>query len=94
MKAIWKNKIIAESNKTIVVENNHYFPADSINRDFFENSDMHSTCPWKGEASYYSLVVDNKTNKNAAWYYPQPKTAAKEIENYVAFWKGVDVVSE
>ena len=94
MKAIWNGKIIAESNKTIVVENNHYFPSNSIKKEYFENSSNHSTCPWKGEASYYSLVVEGKTNKDAAWYYPQPKSEAKEIQDYVAFWKGVEVVDE
>ena len=94
MKAIWNGKIIAESDKTIVIENNHYFPENSINKEYFENSDMHSTCPWKGGASYYSLVVEGKTNRNAAWYYPQPKSEAKEIQDYVAFWKGVEVVDK
>lgn len=94
MKAIWNGKTIAESNNTIVVENNHYFPGNSVKKEFLENSSTHSTCPWKGEASYYNLVVDGKTNKNAAWYYPQPKSAAQEIQNYVAFWKGVKVVNE
>ncbi len=94
MKAIWNNKIIAESSKTIVIENNHYFPADSINKEFFKNSNMHSTCPWKGEASYYSIEVDGKTNKDAAWFYPNPKEKAEQIKNYVAFWKGVKVIAE
>ena len=94
MKAIWNGKIIAESNKTIVIENNHYFPLSSIKKECFENSSNHSTCPWKGEASYYTLVVDGKTNKDAAWYYPQPKSEAKEIQNHVAFWKGVEVIAE
>ena len=94
MKAIWNGKIIAESNKTIVVENNHYFPSNSIKKEYFENSSNHSTCPWKGEASYYSLVVEGKTNKDAAWYYPQPKSEAKEIQDHIAFWKGVEVVDE
>ena len=94
MKAIWNGKIIAESNKTIVVENNHYFPSNSTKKEYFENSSNHSTCPWKGEASYYSLVVKGKTNKDAAWYYPQPKSGAKEIQDHVAFWKGVEVVNE
>ena len=92
MKAIWNNKILAESDKTIVVEKNQYFPNDSINKEYFENSENHSTCPWKGEASYYTIVVDGKSNRNAAWYYPQPNEAAKEIKNYVAFWKGVEII--
>ncbi|MBO6523277.1 MAG: DUF427 domain-containing protein [Balneolaceae bacterium] len=91
MKAIWNGKVLAESDHTEVVENNHYFPADSINRDFFVESDHHTTCPWKGLASYYSINVDGRTNQNAAWYYPEPKDAAKQIKDHVAFWKGVEV---
>ena len=92
MKAIWNGKTIAESENTRVVENNHYFPSDSINKQYFEKSNTHSVCPWKGNASYYNLVVDGETNEDAAWYYPQPNPAAKEIQNYVAFWKGVQVI--
>ena len=91
MKAIWNKKVIAESEKTIVIENNHYFPEDSINKAFFQTSDTHTSCPWKGTASYYSVVVDGEENKDAAWFYPEPKYAAKEIKNYVAFWKGVEI---
>lgn len=91
MTATWNNQIIAESENTIVVENNHYFPVESVKREFLKESDTHSVCPWKGTASYYSLEVDGKTNKDAAWYYPQAKDAAKNIEGYVAFWKGVAV---
>lgn len=91
MTATWNNQIIAESNDTIVVENNHYFPIESVNSEFLKESDTHSVCPWKGTASYYSLEVDGKTNKDAAWYYPHAKDAAKNIEGYVAFWKGVAV---
>lgn len=91
MKAIWNNTTIAESNDTIVVENNHYFPAESLEKKYFAPSDKHTTCPWKGEASYYNIVVEGKTNEAAAWYYPAPKEAAKEIKNYVAFWKGVEI---
>jgi uncharacterized protein (DUF427 family) len=91
MKAIWNNTVIAESDKTIVVENNHYFPPDTIKKDLFVVSDTHSVCPWKGLASYYSIAVDGHVNKDAAWYYPEPKEAAKEIKGYVAFWKGVEV---
>lgn len=94
MKAIWNGKIIAESNKTIEVENNHYFPAESVEKKYFENSNRHSSCPWKGEASYYSLNVDGKINKDAAWYYPQPKSAASEIKDYIAFWRGVKIVND
>lgn len=91
MKATWNGQVIAESDDTEVVEGNHYFPADSIKREFFTDSSLHSTCPWKGEASYYSVVVNGETNQDAAWYYPQPKDAAKQIKNRVAFWKGVKV---
>nr|MBC7613092.1 DUF427 domain-containing protein [Pseudopedobacter sp.] len=71
--------------------NNHYFPSSDIKKEFFKSSETHSTCPWKGAASYYSLEVNGQQNKDAAWYYPEPKDAAKEIKNYVAFWKGVKV---
>lgn len=91
MKAIWKDTIIAESNATVVIEGNHYFPADSIKRDFFKESDTHSVCPWKGTASYYTLEVEGEENKDAAWYYPETRDMAKSIEGYVAFWKGVQV---
>jgi len=91
MKAIWNNTVIAENDDTIVVENNHYFPADSIKEEYFKSSNTHSTCPWKGEASYYSLEVDGEKNEDAAWYYPEPKDAAKNIKDSVAFWKGVTV---
>lgn len=92
MKAIWNNQIIAESNETVVVEGNHYFPPQSINKEFFKDSSTNSTCPWKGLASYYSIEVGGQTNTDAAWYYPEPKSAAAEIKDHVAFWKGVDVV--
>ena len=91
MKAIWNGETIAESNDTIVVENNHYFPKDSVKADFLTDSSTHTTCPWKGLASYYTLSVDGKTNPDAAWYYPEPKEAASQIKDYVAFWKGVKV---
>lgn len=91
MKAIWNGQVLAESDETIVVEGNHYFPPSSINKDFFKPSDTHTTCPWKGIASYYTLEVDETTNNDAAWYYPQAKELAKNIEGYVAFWKGVEV---
>lgn len=94
MKAIWNGKIIAESDKTIAVENNHYFPANSITQEFFENSNHHTTCNWKGEASYYNIIVDGKTNTDSAWYYPDPKSAAKNIKNYIAFWKGVEIIKQ
>jgi uncharacterized protein (DUF427 family) len=91
MKAIWNHEIIAESQNTLVVENNQYFPPDAIKKDFFKPSATNSTCPWKGEASYFSVEVNGKVNKDAAWYYPQPKDAAKQIKDYVAFWKGVEI---
>jgi uncharacterized protein (DUF427 family) len=91
MKAIWNNEVIAESNDTIVVENNHYFPKDSVNAEYLAASPTHTTCPWKGLASYYSLTVDGKQNTDAAWFYPEPKEAAANIKDYVAFWKGVQI---
>ncbi len=90
-KAIWNNAVLAESAHTIVVEGNHYFPPDSVSRQFFKESDTHSTCPWKGEASYYHIEVAGQTNEDAAWYYPEPKEAAAQIKNHIAFWKGVKV---
>jgi len=91
MKAIWNNQVIAESNDTIVVENNHYFPKESVKPEYLKSSSMHTTCPWKGLASYYTLEVENQENKDAAWYYPEPKDAAKNIKDHVAFWKGVKI---
>jgi uncharacterized protein (DUF427 family) len=91
MKATWKGVVLAESDDTVVVEGNHYFPADSIRREHFRESETHTVCPWKGTASYYDVVVDDETNRDAAWYYPQPKDAAKEIAGRVAFWRGVKV---
>jgi uncharacterized protein (DUF427 family) len=92
MKAIWKGQVLAESSNTVIVENNHYFPAESIHEEFFIQSDYQTTCPWKGLASYKTIQVDGETNQNAAWYYPDPKEAAKEIQDYFAFWKGVKIV--
>lgn len=91
MKAIWNNKVIAESEDTLVIENNHYFPADSIKKEYFKSSDTHTTCPWKGVASYYSLEVDGETNTDAAWYYPETSELAKKIKGRIAFWKGVAI---
>lgn len=90
-KATWNGVTLAESDKCIVIEGNQYFPPDAVQRDYFQASDTHTTCPWKGLASYYSVEVDGKVNKDAAWYYPAPKDAAKEIKDYVAFWRGVTV---
>jgi len=91
MKAIWNGQVIAESNDTVVVEGNHYFPADSIKREYLADSATHTVCGWKGTASYYSLNVDGAANPDAVWYYPEPKAAAAEIKGRVAFWKGVKV---
>ena len=91
MKAIWNNQVIADSNDTIVVENNHYFPKDSVKPEFLEECETQTTCPWKGLASYYNLNVNGKQNQDAAWYYPAPKDAASHIKDYVAFWKGVQI---
>jgi len=91
MKAVWKNTVIAESDKTEVVEGNHYFPADSIKKEFFKASPTTSHCPWKGEASYYTVDVNGEQNKDAAWYYAAPKEKAANIKGHVAFWKGVQV---
>ena len=92
MKAIWNGKVIAESDQTVVIENNHYFPKDSIHKEFFMESDTHTTCPWKGVASYYSLEVEGAQNPDAAWYYPETRELAKHIEGYIAFWHGVEIV--
>ena len=91
MKATWKGAVLAESDDTVVVEGNHYFPAESVRREHFRESQTHTTCPWKGLASYYDVVVGGEVNADAAWYYPQPKEAAKEIKDRVAFWRGVRV---
>ena len=91
MKAVWNGEVIAESDETVVVEGNHYFPADSIKQEFYSDSSTSSVCPWKGTASYYTVVVNGEENKDAAWYYPETKAEAKDIEGYVAFWKGVEV---
>jgi uncharacterized protein (DUF427 family) len=91
MKAIWNGKIIAESDQIVTVEGNAYFPPESVNPTYVKPSETTSTCPWKGTANYYSLVVDGKENTDAAWYYAHPKDAAKEIEGHVAFWNGVKI---
>ncbi|MEQ9297775.1 MAG: DUF427 domain-containing protein [Cyclobacteriaceae bacterium] len=91
MKAIWNGQVLAESDDTVVVEGNHYFPPQSINKDLFKESVTHTVCPWKGTASYYSLDVEGKENKDAAWYYPDTSELAKNIKGYIAFWKGVEV---
>ena len=91
MKAIWNGVVLAESDKTIVVEGNHYFPLDSVNREYLQASNTHTTCPWKGQASYHNVQVDGQVNRDAAWYYPSPRPAAAQIEGYLAFWRGVKV---
>lgn len=90
-KATWSGATIAESDDTVVVEGNHYFPRESVNEENLSGSETRSTCPWKGEARYFDVVVDGKTNSDAAWYYPDPKPAASEITDRIAFWKGVEV---
>jgi uncharacterized protein (DUF427 family) len=91
MKAVWRNATVAESNDTVVVEGNHYFPPSAIRREYFSESNTHTTCPWKGAASCYNVTVNGDVNKDAAWYYPNPKEAAANIKDRIAFWKGVVV---
>jgi uncharacterized protein (DUF427 family) len=93
-RATWNGEVLAESDETIIVEGNHYFPPDSVKRDYFRDSDTHTHCFWKGDASYYSVVAGDETNDDAAWYYPTPLEAADVIQDYVAFWKGVEVTAE
>jgi uncharacterized protein (DUF427 family) len=90
-KAMWEGAVLAESNQTVEVEGNQYFPSDAICEEYFQPSKEHSVCPWKGTASYYDIEVNGKRNPGAAWYYPDPKPAAKQIKDHVAFWKGVKV---
>ncbi len=92
MKAMWNNVVVAESSKTVVVEGNHYFPSDSLHNQFFVASATHTVCGWKGTASYYSLNVNGQENRDAAWFYPEPKDAAVQIKGHIAFWRGVKVV--
>jgi uncharacterized protein (DUF427 family) len=91
MQAIWNDTVIAESDKTVVVDNNHYFPRDSVKAEYLQASDKQTSCPWKGTAKYYSLNIGGKVNESAAWYYPEPKSGAIEIKDHLAFWKGVVV---
>ena len=93
MKAIWKDEIIAESEETKVVEGNHYFPSSSVRSEYLVESSTLTVCPWKGEASYYDIVIGDNVNKDGAWYYPDPKPEASEIKDHVAFWRGVQVTS-
>ena len=92
-KAIWNGVILAESNQTQMVEGNHYFPPESVHKEYFQKSSSTTVCPWKGTANYYDIVVDGKTNAGGAWYYSQPRPAAKQIKDHVAFWRGVRVES-
>ena len=92
-KAIWNGAVLAESDRCEVVEGNQYFPPDAVRREYLKPSATHTTCPWKGVASYYDVVVNGETNRDAAWYYPEPKEAARNIKDYVAFWRGVRVES-
>ena len=91
MKAIWNNTVIAESENTVVVEGNHYFPRDGVVDDYLEDSATTTVCPWKGTANYFSVAVAGETNPDSAWYYAEPKDAAAEICNHVAFWRGIEV---
>lgn len=93
VKAVWNDVVIAESDRCVVVEGNQYFPWEDVKQEYFQPSSTHTTCPWKGVASYYTLNVNGKTNPDAAWYYPDPKPAAAEIKGRVAFWKGVKVIT-
>ena len=92
MRAVWGGEVIAESDSTVLVEGNHYFPPESVRRQFLESSPTTTVCPWKGTANYRSIVVDGETNQDAAWYYAEPKDAAQEIQGRIAFWKGVQVI--
>jgi uncharacterized protein (DUF427 family) len=91
MRAIYNDEVIAESDNTVVVEGNHYFPVDSVKKEFLTESNTHTTCPWKGIASYYNVVVNGNKAEDAAWYYPNPKPLAEGIKGYIAFWHGVKV---
>ena len=93
-RASWNGTVIAQSDRCVVVEGNQYFPADAVSREFLRASSTHSICPWKGTASYYDVVVNGATDKDAAWYYPETKPAADNIKGYIAFWKGVKVAEQ
>lgn len=93
-RATWHGAVLAEGDETVIVEGNHYFPPESVRHEFLSGSETHTTCPWKGEASYFSVAVDGETNPDAAWTYPDPYVAAEPIRDYVAFWKGVEVSAE
>ena len=91
MQAVWNNTVVAESGETVVVEGNHYFPPDAINCEYFKSSSTTTVCPWKGTASYYTLEVDGEQNPDAAWFYPETKDAARQIQGHIAFWRGVEI---
>lgn len=93
-KAVWNNTVIAESDDCVIVENNYYFPPGSINQQYFKESDKHTTCPWKGIASYYDIEINGQVNKDAAWYYPMPGEKAHQIKDHVAFWMGVEIIEK
>jgi uncharacterized protein (DUF427 family) len=93
MRAVWKGQVLAESDDTVVVEGNHYFPPESVKREYFSGTETHTVCSWKGLASYYTVTVDGEANPDAAWYYPEPKDEAEHVRDYVAFWHGVQVKS-
>lgn len=93
-RAMWNGVVLAESDDTVEVEGNQYFPPESVKREYFSDSSTHTECPWKGTASYYTVTVDGQVNEDAAWYYPQPKDAAAQIKDRVAFWRGVQVTQE
>ena len=90
-KAIWKGAVLAESNQCVLVEGNHYFPPQSVHKEYLRTSNTHTECPWKGTASYYHIEVNGERNSDAAWFYPEPRAAARNIKDHVAFWKGVHV---
>ncbi len=94
VRAEWNGMVLAESDDTVVVEGNHYFPRSAVGKEYLVDSDTHTVCPWKGTASYHSLSVDGQTNEDAAWYYPEPKTAAENIRDRIAFWRGVQVTAD
>lgn len=92
MKAVWNQVILAESDDTVVVEGNHYFPPESVRKEYLHSSDLETSCPWKGRAGYYDVVVNGETNPDAAWYYPHPKEAAANIQGRIAFWRGIEII--
>ncbi|RKF18234.1 DUF427 domain-containing protein [Altericroceibacterium spongiae] len=94
MQAIWNDQVIAHSDHTVLLEGNHYFPADDVDPSVLEKSETTSICPWKGEAYYYTLEIDGERNEDAAWYYPEPKPEAAKIRGHIAFWNGVEIVEE